>query len=358
MHKFIKLIENSGKSFSEVSLFELFTIFSKNREYFYSTDFNYNFCFDKIYPEIIRFLSLVSIRLGNYDFSEKYSFELSGISKYKEEGLRRLERVGLLKLSGNELIDKYIKYAECNIVDFGDLMLPPNLTRSISKRGIDFSRLFIDEDSQNLINNQKRFFIVLDKILNSKRIGVVGNGSSIKNLQKGSEIDACDMVIRINFARVSGFERFAGSRTDLMVSSNQHFNGDKNISNSLRGLNYFPSVPCLLLDSAHDMLTPLPSIIGVDKEIVSLPHHFRRIMKKIGYQFSTTGLSLIIFLGLILKKELHLFGFDFYSDPSNPYYNSPLREELFEPMILHEIQFERLLARDILPKLCENIKIY
>ena len=64
-----------------------------------------------------------------------------------------------------------------------------------------------------LEKNKKKF----EKLIHGKTVAVVGNGPSEVGKGKGSEIDAHDIVIRLNNYRTQGFEADYGSKTDIWV---------------------------------------------------------------------------------------------------------------------------------------------
>ena len=61
------------------------------------------------------------------------------------------------------------------------------------------------------------------KILNlfvNKSVAIVGSSGIVLNKEYGKLIDSFDIIVRINVARVKGFEKHVGSRTDV-----RFFNG-------------------------------------------------------------------------------------------------------------------------------------
>ncbi|XP_035380596.1 ST3 beta-galactoside alpha-2,3-sialyltransferase 3a isoform X5 [Electrophorus electricus] len=54
--------------------------------------------------------------------------------------------------------------------------------------------------------------------LNCKRCIIIGNGGILSNKSLGSKIDEYDVVIRLNKAPISGFERDVGSKTTMRIT--------------------------------------------------------------------------------------------------------------------------------------------
>ena len=52
-----------------------------------------------------------------------------------------------------------------------------------------------------------------------KRAIIVGNGGCLLNSENGHAIDDFDVVIRFNDFRISGYEKYAGTKVDIMCHS-------------------------------------------------------------------------------------------------------------------------------------------
>jgi hypothetical protein len=48
------------------------------------------------------------------------------------------------------------------------------------------------------------------------KLAIIGNSADVSCSERGSLIDNCDLVIRVNSFRTSGFEKWVGSRTDIV----------------------------------------------------------------------------------------------------------------------------------------------
>ena len=58
---------------------------------------------------------------------------------------------------------------------------------------------------------------LLERVTKASRVAVVGASGNLKYRGRGGEIDAHDVVFRINGPPVVGYEAEAGSRTDVRV---------------------------------------------------------------------------------------------------------------------------------------------
>src|SRR5262245_61322180 len=55
--------------------------------------------------------------------------------------------------------------------------------------------------------------------LQNALLAIVGNAGYLAELNQGSEIDAHDVVLRMNNFRTKGFEAQVGARTDIFLST-------------------------------------------------------------------------------------------------------------------------------------------
>ena len=54
---------------------------------------------------------------------------------------------------------------------------------------------------------------------------IVSNSGSLLNSEFGAEIDAHEMITRINHAPISGFQRYVGSRTTFDICNRSDWRG-------------------------------------------------------------------------------------------------------------------------------------
>ena len=65
----------------------------------------------------------------------------------------------------------------------------------------------------------------MDLNFKNKSVAVVGSSGNLLNKEAGEEIDSHDIVIRFNQARVEGYEKYVGSRTDIRILNTHTFLG-------------------------------------------------------------------------------------------------------------------------------------
>jgi hypothetical protein len=80
----------------------------------------------------------------------------------------------------------------------------------------------INNEEHNLVLNYNPS-LLLD--LKDKKIAVVGSSGILLDKEYGEEIDKHDYVVRFNVARVKGFEKNVGSRTDIRFFNGHAFAG-------------------------------------------------------------------------------------------------------------------------------------
>tara|TARA_R110001583_G_scaffold119280_4_gene270630 strand:- start:183 stop:1289 length:1107 start_codon:yes stop_codon:yes gene_type:complete len=347
----INLRSNNIENFSKLAPSDLLNTNTKNSEYW-------------------RFLSLHFLRCKNYDDAILACLEHAKSNPNDKEPVDRIFRAELLidiQLNNGTISDDILK----------KIITKKTKSKKIENNLHAYQNNFMDEFSTERQNiaaleasanhdksdayspqklNYEKHLALLKRLKEAKSIAIVGNGSSLLNKGLGEKIDSHDEVIRINFPGMKGHEADIGTRTSLVLTSNQHFTGEENIKNSKNNMTKYPNTTGLILDSAHINSTPIPSIDELTLEkLVSLPQQYRSILHDIGYVFSTTGLSGIIFFGILLRKKVNAFGFDFYSNITSPYYFMTTKHE---PTILHEIEYERWLAHKFIPLITNKNTVF
>lgn len=77
----------------------------------------------------------------------------------------------------------------------------------------------------------------------ARSFGLVGNAPTATRWETGNRLEACDVIVRFNQARTTGYERAVGSRTDLLFA-NAHMG---NLASDLPARELRPrAVVCLL----------------------------------------------------------------------------------------------------------------
>ena len=95
-----------------------------------------------------------------------------------------------------------------------------------------------------------------------KKVYIVGNGPSACSKPLGQEIDAADVVVRINNFKTQGFEQYVGTKTDILFTCrlNEYFDTLQN----------FPEVILCLL------MNPLDGV-EIPQEMITAPNISERI---------------------------------------------------------------------------------
>lgn len=179
----------------------------------------------------------------------------------------------------------------------------------------------------------------LAQLAAAESVALVGNGSGLKGSGAGAAIEAHGVVVRINYPRLSGHEADTGRRTDLML-----FHGNKRpILDSLMAREpEFPALPAFGIRG-----NPVPARQGPPR----MPEELVALAAELAYPTPTTGLFAILLVGVLFRRPVTLFGFDFFA-PGRPghYFGDTVASEL------HEIAFERWFAAHALPVLCPALR--
>lgn len=134
-------------------------------------------------------------------------------------------------------------------------------------------------------------------------VALVGNARSLAEGRRGPEIDAADVVIRINRAPMPAAESH-GTRTDILA-----------LATSISAVDMARLHPGRLLWMSHKRKR-LPYAVATSPGF-HMPEtgHFGRLKAKLGAP-PTTGLMLIDLLARSPVREVWLYGFDFFASLS------------------------------------------
>ncbi|KAM8860105.1 ST3 beta-galactoside alpha-2,3-sialyltransferase 7 isoform 1-T2 [Spinachia spinachia] len=203
-----------------------------------------------------------------------------------------------------------------------------------------------------------------------RRCVVVGNGGVLHGSRLGSHIDQYDIIIRLNNAPVSGYEKDAGSRTTIRLiypeaaphSANEYRN------TSMVALVVFKSLD---LDWLTSVITKQPlsfwSKIWFWREVVDdiplRPENFRifhpeiihktgQILQKYGakqgYTVPTLGASaLVMALQLCDQVSLAGFGYEMQHPGARLHYYESIRMEAMKAQVVHDVNAEKRFLRDL-----------
>ncbi|XP_028983405.1 ST3 beta-galactoside alpha-2,3-sialyltransferase 7 isoform X2 [Betta splendens] len=202
-----------------------------------------------------------------------------------------------------------------------------------------------------------------------RRCVVVGSGGVLHGSHLGSHIDQYDVVIRLNNAPVSGFERDAGSRTTirLMYPEGAPHAANEYNKTTMVALVVFKSLD---LDWLTSVITKQPlsfwSKLWFWKEVVDdIPlraENFRILHPEIIHQtvqavqryaqrqenVPTLGASAVV-LALQLCDQVSLagFGYDMQHPEARLHYYEALRMAAMKVQVVHDVSAEKLFLRDL-----------
>ncbi|XP_068424626.1 ST3 beta-galactoside alpha-2,3-sialyltransferase 7 [Clinocottus analis] len=205
---------------------------------------------------------------------------------------------------------------------------------------------------------------------NCRRCVVVGNGGVLHGSHLGSHIDQYDIIIRLNNAPVSGYEKDAGSRTTirLVYPEAAPHSPDEYKNTTIVALVVFKSLD---LDWLTSVITKQPlsfwSKIWFWREVVDdiplRPENFRILHPEIihktgqvvqkyalkqGNMVPTLGASaLVMALQLCDQVSLAGFGYDMQHPEARLHYYESLRMDAIKAQVVHDVNAEKLFLRDL-----------
>lgn len=173
------------------------------------------------------------------------------------------------------------------------------------------------------------------------RIALVGNGPSLRGAKRGPEIDRYDFIVRCNFPVIKDFADDVGSRTDAIFFTEALFRlFDMYLD---RDPSYRSTrLVTLANPAAAAGLDPIAVTRAAGKTIARLPETSLDIMKDMTYRHLTTGAQAYLLLAALLRKQITVFGFDFYSQKELHYFSQSAGLWL-----AHEVQYEQFLFRGV-----------
>lgn len=151
---------------------------------------------------------------------------------------------------------------------------------------------------------------------------IVGNGPSATRYKLGKEIDAADVVVRLNDFKTKGFEPFVGSKTTLLFTCR--------LNEYIFTLGQFPEVILCLLMNPLDGVT-------IPEDVINSPNISERIdwpeidiltkwLPLAPHCYPSTGLLCVL---KMVKRFGHVtvVGFDHFTNGNGHYYENGHRLE-------------------------------
>ncbi|MFN3461621.1 MAG: glycosyltransferase family 29 protein [Oceanibaculum sp.] len=171
---------------------------------------------------------------------------------------------------------------------------------------------------------------------------IVGNSPELIGHGGGPRIDAAGSVVRLNDARIGGFEADTGCRTTLWFSSaNRLGEPDPGLRPEHAWL-YQPEaqhLPPMALFCAGRLGVPAPS------GSTFLPPDLHRFSNDLIYPKPTTGFRMVTTLAFALESPVAITGFDFFVRHGGHYFSTGRPLQVGE---VHAVDFERRLVDEIL----------
>lgn len=182
---------------------------------------------------------------------------------------------------------------------------------------------------------------VLLRLRDARDVAVVGNGSGLAGARAAGTIEAHDFVIRMNYPVLTGHEGDTGRRTDLMLFAEPK-------------RRILPSL--IAREAGYDAL-PAFGVRGFGFRSTAvegpprMPGELARLIGMLSYAHPTTGFFAILLAGVLFRRPITLFGFDFFAPGRPGHYFGPTNAA---PQ--HELTYERWYTDKVLPLLCPQMK--
>lgn len=152
------------------------------------------------------------------------------------------------------------------------------------------------------------------------KIFIIGNGPSATTNEIGTIIDKADIVIRINDFKTKPYEKFVGTKTDILFTCR--------LNEYLTTLHTFPAVVlCLLMNPLDGVHIPV-KLINAPNIIANITwENISPLIKLFDFKndcYPSTGLLSILYA---IKRfgPVHITGFDFFYGGNTHYYQDGVR---------------------------------
>ena len=252
-----------------------------------------------------------------------------------------------LKLAASELRTPLAQFScVCQYALAGLKTVPADRLRELKLNIDDFCGEIFKEsvtpDPLILQQNSTVYLEVMEKILGSKSVALVANGPSLKGRGLGQEIDAHDLVIRCNFPEFTRFCGDVGRKADIvffnefLVNVLPELMAREPAYNRCAALAFHPKPAAQFIEEHY--------LRSVEARVSRIQPKLREIYRSFFYTRPTTGLMGIILISVVLRKNLDIYGFDFYNHTTAHYFPSSA------PVFLgHELQYEQWFLKHFLP---------
>jgi tetratricopeptide (TPR) repeat protein len=183
-----------------------------------------------------------------------------------------------------------------------------------------------------------RFLEILRMLETARSVVLVGNAPALLGSRLGRQIDAHEVVIRLNDFRTVGFEADVGSRTSLWYTRAHRLArpdpaslGSAHVLAQVDTLNQYPPIDEYLrgrirVSIPFDRATILPSYVLMATDGATYPR-------------PTTGFRIIQFLEFFRQEAYDIAGFEFFRGGGMHYFD--VGEDRLQVGEMHAIDFER-----------------
>jgi len=151
---------------------------------------------------------------------------------------------------------------------------------------------------------------------NDKGVIIVGNGTSILDVENGREIDSFNNVVRFNSFKTTEYEKYTGSKTDIWFTVNLTHKERINHFQRVIFHSWINHNDCKVFKEIRDF-----------RNVIKLS---KRFIKQIPISDPSTGL-LAIYYFLNEVDSLHITGFDWWDREEHHYGDNELRGTLHSP---------------------------
>lgn len=156
--------------------------------------------------------------------------------------------------------------------------------------------------------------------LSDKKVAVVGSSGTLLDNEYGKEIDEHDIIVRFNVARVKGYEKHVGSRTDIRFFNGHAFAGtsdpqrfkahDPNFVANLNG-------ELLIVKSWNQKEFEVGLIRNTPQnKVLFLSHEYKNYIDGLLTGEASCGLVGVSFMSLF-TKNISCYGFGHYKEGFN-----------------------------------------
>lgn len=333
-------------------------------------------------PGLWRYLGMHFIRAERYDLAAVAANRHMALSPENQEAFLRRYRIALLAADSEvarKMLDEHRDrlspfHYECNrflylkrfvgglipmerdlarLKDYSCAEFNRGLVKELSVEAQDVAALNTETRPRNQswdsIANTCDFARLISMLDGVRKVTVLGNGGSLRGAKLGQYIDAQEFVVRINFPDITDLAADVGTRTDIVLFTEAFLHTADNFE-SLKLLRApYGDVPGLAIDAARkDRVEKLTRFEGTESKISLVPIEVRTIIRALSYEFATTGLCTLVLMSMLLRKEIAVFGFDFYSAKSAIHFFSKTSKEAF---IGHETVFEAFVVNSVYGRL-------